>query len=133
MRFLRSILLALLISLTTWIGGCDDDDDQSGEEPPVAGETAGETAGDMAGDMAGEMAGDESALDQGITSAGESASDQDVSGGTQNEDCAPEFETDEGCDEPIPTTDPACEQDSLEEGEDCDDNVEPTEDDASDS
>lgn len=91
MRLLRSILLALLISLTSWLGGCDDEDEGSGEEPPVAGEVAGEAAGE------------ELPLDQGVTDAGESAGDQDVSGGDSSveEDCSSEdSDSEDGCAEP---------------------------------
>ena len=37
MNLIKSIMLAILISLTSWLGGCDDDDDQSADEPPAAG------------------------------------------------------------------------------------------------
>ena len=53
------------------------------------------------------------------------AGDQDVSGGEQSEDCEPESDSGVGCEEPQPETDPACDPESLAEGEECDDNVEP--------
>ena len=47
-------------------------------------------------------------------------------GGETELDCAPEFVTEEGCDEPTPAVDPACEPCEGEEcPEDCDDSVEP--------
>ena len=97
MRFLRSILLAILISLTTWLGGCDDDDDQAGEESPVVRAVAGETAGEES------VAGEELPLDQGVSSAGESDGDQDVSGedSSAEEDCSSEDAgSEEGCVDP---------------------------------
>jgi len=100
MRFLKGILLALLISLTTWLGGCDDED-QDVEEPPVVRETAGE---EVAGGSAGEeAAGEDLPLDQGVSDAGEMAGDQDVSGEETSveEDCSSEdSDAEEGCVEP---------------------------------
>ena len=97
MRFLRSILLAILVSLTTWLGGCDDDDDQAAEEPPVVRAVAGEATGEES------SAGEELPLDLDVSSAGETAGDQDVSGGDSSveEDCDSEGEeVEEDCVEP---------------------------------
>ena len=140
-----TLLLVLVFSLTSVFGGCEKDEKKEdspqtsvsleggAEAGTQAGEEAGQQAGEEveAGQQAGEdveggqQAGVEDPLDQGVGGAGEMAGDQDVSGGSQSEDCAPEFQSEEGCDEPQPVTDPACEPESLEEGEDCDDNVDP--------
>ena len=81
-----------------------------------------------AGQQAGEevQGGEESPLDQGVGGAGVEAGDQDVSGGSQSEDCSDDSQQEDGCVEPLPEVDPACEPDSLEEGEECDDNVDPS-------
>jgi len=80
-------------------------------------------------------------VDQGVQDeevAGQDVSDQDVSGGSEEVedveageeqlDCAPEFQEEDGCVEPEPVVDPACEACEGEEcPEDCDDNIEPQE------
>ena len=121
----RIVSVLVLVSLVAFVG-CEKDEDKSEggrsveclsgcEAGSEAGSQAGSEGGSEAGSEGGEAAGEE------LPVAGESNSDQDVSGGQEQLDCAPEFESEDGCEEPLPVVDPACEAGSLEEGEDCDD------------
>ena len=141
-----TLLLVLVFAFSSVFSGCEKDEKKE-EPPPVsvsleggaqAGTQGGEEAGQQAGEeaqQAGEeaqggeaaSAGEEAPLDQGVGDAGEMAGDQDVSGGetSQVEDCEESAEED-GCVEP--ESEVVCEEDSLAEGEECDDNVEPSSD-----
>mgnify|MGYP001429352857 CR=1 FL=1 len=120
----RIVSVLVLVSLVAFVG-CEKDEEESEGGRAVdclsgceAGSEGGSQAGSEAGSEGGEAAGEESPV------AGESNSNQDVSGGEEQLDCAPEFEAEDGCEEPLPVVDPACEAGSLEEGEDCDDSPE---------
>ena len=119
-----TLLLVLVFSLTSVFGGCEKDEKKEDTPQTSVSLEGGAEAGTQAGEEAGQQAGEEDPLDQGVGDAGEMAGDQDVSGGEQSEDCSPESDSGVDCDEPQPESDPACEPESLEEGEDCDDNVE---------
>ena len=107
----KNSLLFLMLALSLLVSGCekDDHDEKEAQETDMGMSEAGAEAGAEAG-----------------SEAGETNSDQDVSGGEDQLDCEPEFQGEDGCDEPQPAVDPACEPCEGEEcPEDCDDNVEP--------
>ena len=133
----RIVSVLVLVSLVAFVG-CEKDEDKSeggrsveclsgceagSEAGSQAGSEGGSEAGSVAGSEGGSVAGSEGgeAAGEELPVAGESNSDQDVSGGQEQLDCEPEFESEDGCEEPLPVVDPACEAGSLEEGEDCDD------------
>tara|TARA_B100001287_G_C22675920_1_gene527662 strand:+ start:1133 stop:1531 length:399 start_codon:yes stop_codon:yes gene_type:complete len=126
MSKIRSFLLAILVVFTSLFGtACESDEEQ--EEPPQVRQEVD------SGVQGGEQGGEEAPLDQEAGDVVEEAGESDVSGeevsaGEIPESCgSAESDSEElGCVEP--EVDPACEQEEAEESEeDCDDNVDPSE------
>lgn len=75
-----------------------------------------------------QVAGEEEEAEETEEEAEEAEEAEDVEAGEEQLDCEPEFQEEDGCVEPEPVVDPACESCEGEEcSEDCDDNVEPQE------